>query len=83
MWLTRGEPVHLFDTNAAQLDSARAYIDGELPGVIERLVPGGSKGKLLTFQDRSQALKDAWIVVEASTCFVSPCPRRLPYPLHP
>ncbi|KZP27080.1 3-hydroxybutyryl-CoA dehydrogenase [Athelia psychrophila] len=65
MWLTRGETVHLFDTNAVTLEAARVYIDAELDGVIERLVPGGTKGTLVTFQDRAKAIKDAWIVVEA------------------
>ncbi|KAF7975426.1 hypothetical protein HWV62_9547 [Athelia sp. TMB] len=65
MWLTQGGVVHLFDTNATTLDAAKKYIDGELDGVIERLVPGGKRGTLRTFQERSEALKDAWIVVEA------------------
>ncbi|KZP17114.1 hypothetical protein FIBSPDRAFT_1047065 [Athelia psychrophila] len=61
MWLTRGETVHLFDTNAVTLEAARVYIDAELDGVIERLVPGAN-GTLITFQDRAKAIKDAWIV---------------------
>lgn len=58
--------MHLFHTNAASLDTAHAYINAELGGVIERLVPGGTKDTLLTFRDRTNAMKGAWIVVKAS-----------------
>lgn len=66
MWLTQGEVVHLFDTNPDTLTSAREYIDEHIQNVIETLVPGGKVGTLVTCQDRGEAIKDAWIVVEAS-----------------
>lgn len=77
MWLTQGEVVHLFDTNAATLVAAQAFVDEQLDGVIERLVPGGKKGTLVTYQDRSEAVKNAWIVVEASMTILFILSRRL------
>lgn len=71
MWLTQGEIVHLFDTSAPSLVAAQAYVNEHLDDVIARLVPGGKRGTLVTYQDRAEAVNDAWIVVEASTTLLS------------
>ncbi|KAJ6455917.1 hypothetical protein C8R47DRAFT_1328855 [Mycena vitilis] len=64
MWLTQGETVHLVDPSEKALADASAFISANLPDVIATHVPGGSPGKLNVFQDRAEAIKNAWIVVE-------------------
>ncbi|KAJ7738226.1 hypothetical protein DFH07DRAFT_892679 [Mycena maculata] len=64
MWLTQGEIVHLVDPSAKALTDASQYISENLAEVITARVPDGKPGKLATFQDRSEAIKNAWIVVE-------------------
>ncbi|KAJ7686000.1 hypothetical protein B0H17DRAFT_1072812 [Mycena rosella] len=64
MWLTQGEIVHLFDPNAKALADATQYIAENLADVIAVHVLDGKPGTLAVFQDRSEAMKNAWIVVE-------------------
>ncbi|KAJ7656163.1 3-hydroxyacyl-CoA dehydrogenase-like protein [Mycena polygramma] len=64
MWLTQGEPVHLFDLSEKALADASQYISENLEDVIAAHVPSGKPGKLTLFQDRAEAMKNAWIVVE-------------------
>ncbi|KAJ7055686.1 hypothetical protein C8F01DRAFT_1258068 [Mycena amicta] len=64
MWLTQGELVHLFDPNAKALEDAASYIAENLADVISAHVHNGKAGTLKTFQDRSAAMENAWIVVE-------------------
>ncbi|KAJ7200413.1 hypothetical protein GGX14DRAFT_544922 [Mycena pura] len=64
MWLTQGETVHLFDTNSKALQDASQYISENLAEVIEHYVQNGKPGTFKTFQDRTAAMKNAWIVVE-------------------
>jgi 3-hydroxyacyl-CoA dehydrogenase len=53
------------DSSDAALQSAQAYIDDTLPGVLQDIVPGAQAGKLRLFTDRAQALQGAWLVTEA------------------
>ncbi|KAJ7749381.1 3-hydroxyacyl-CoA dehydrogenase-like protein [Mycena metata] len=64
MWLTQGEVVHLCDPNEKALSDASQYIRENLEDVIAAHVPKGKPGTLALFQDRSEAMKNAWIVVE-------------------
>ncbi|KAF9072421.1 hypothetical protein BDP27DRAFT_1320420 [Rhodocollybia butyracea] len=64
MWLTQGETVHLVDLNEKALADASHYISENLQDVISAHVPNGRPGALKIFQDRSEAIKNAWIVVE-------------------
>ncbi|KAJ7082584.1 hypothetical protein C8R44DRAFT_688525 [Mycena epipterygia] len=64
MWLTQGETVHLVDPSADALAGASEFISENLEGVIAVHVPDGKPGRLITFQDRSAAIENAWIVVE-------------------
>ncbi|KDQ12139.1 hypothetical protein BOTBODRAFT_176663 [Botryobasidium botryosum FD-172 SS1] len=65
MWLTQGETVHIFDSNPRALQDATTYVSENLETVIRLQVQGGRPGTLKTFVDRTEAVKDAWIVVEA------------------
>ncbi|KAJ7443241.1 hypothetical protein B0H11DRAFT_1826355 [Mycena galericulata] len=64
MWLTQGEIVHLVDPSEKALADASQFLSENLDDVISVHVPNGSPGKLFLFQDRSEAIKNAWIVVE-------------------
>ncbi|KAJ7160409.1 3-hydroxyacyl-CoA dehydrogenase-like protein [Mycena filopes] len=64
MWLTQGEIVHLFDPSEKALADASQYIRENLEEVISMHVPKGKPGALAVFQDRPEAIKNAWIVVE-------------------
>ncbi|KAJ7091303.1 3-hydroxyacyl-CoA dehydrogenase-like protein [Mycena crocata] len=64
MWLTQGEIVHLVDPSEKALADASQYISENLGEVIASHVPDGKPGTLVAFQDRSEAMKNAWIVVE-------------------
>ncbi|UZJ53723.1 hypothetical protein CBS101457_003043 [Exobasidium rhododendri] len=64
MWLTQGETVHLFDSDAKQTQSAKEYIDGTLPSVIRDVVHTGAAGTLKLFTNRQEALRSSWIVIE-------------------
>ncbi|KAJ7247593.1 hypothetical protein C8J57DRAFT_1359257 [Mycena rebaudengoi] len=64
MWLTQGEIVHLVDLNEKALSDASQFISENLADVISAHVPNGKPGTLALFQDRSEAIKNAWIVVE-------------------
>ncbi|KAJ7445115.1 hypothetical protein FB451DRAFT_1055860 [Mycena latifolia] len=64
MWLTQGEIVHLVDPSEKALADAKQYIAENLEDVISVHVPGGKPGKLTVFQDRTEAMRNAWIVVE-------------------
>ncbi|SJX65871.1 uncharacterized protein SRS1_21042 [Sporisorium reilianum f. sp. reilianum] len=63
MWLTQGQPVHLFDQNPKALEDAKGFIDQTLPGVL-KTVPGGKPGVLKQFTDREEAIKGSWVVTE-------------------
>ncbi|KAJ7493890.1 hypothetical protein FB451DRAFT_1491418 [Mycena latifolia] len=65
MWLTQGETVHLIDPNATALVDATQYITENLEEVIAEHVPDGMPGRLRVLHDRSEAVENAWIVVEA------------------
>lgn len=78
MWLTRPDTiVHLqfvsflhdpssciSDTRPETLHDAKEYIDQTLPSTIASRVPEGSPGTLKLFENRAEALKGAWIVVD-------------------
>ncbi|KAF7318710.1 3-hydroxy-acyl-CoA dehydrogenase [Mycena chlorophos] len=64
MWLTQGEIVHLVDPNPKALEDATAFVASTLPDVIAAHVSNGTPGTLKTFQDRTAAVENAWIVVE-------------------
>ncbi|KAJ6597520.1 3-hydroxyacyl-CoA dehydrogenase-like protein [Mycena vulgaris] len=64
MWLTQGEIVHLVDPSAKALAEATQYITENLKDVISDHVPDGKPGTLTVFQDRAEAMENAWIVVE-------------------
>jgi hypothetical protein len=57
------------DPSAKALADAKQYISENLDGVISAQVPDGKPGTLTVFQDRAQAMKNAWIVVEVGTTF--------------
>jgi len=63
--LLHSELTNPSDTDKDNLDKAKHYIEENLEGVIERLVPGGSPGTLKLFDNQTEALESAWIVVEA------------------
>src|SRR6266496_3106393 len=64
MFATQGGQVRIFDTAAARA-SAVAYVEQQLPSVIETVVIGGTAGTVLASDDLAGALKGAWLVVEA------------------
>ncbi|KAK7041989.1 3-hydroxyacyl-CoA dehydrogenase [Favolaschia claudopus] len=64
MWLTQGETVHLVDLNEKALVSAAEFIEENLDTVIADHVSNGKRGTLKLFQDRMEAIPNAWIVVE-------------------
>ncbi|KAJ7241338.1 hypothetical protein B0H12DRAFT_1133730 [Mycena haematopus] len=64
MWLTQGEIVHLVDPSEKALADASQFLSENLDDVISTHVPNGKPGTLALFQDRSEAIKNAWIVVE-------------------
>ncbi len=65
MFATQGGQVRIFDTAAAARASAVAYVEQQLPSVIETVVIGGTAGTVLASDDLAGALKGAWLVVEA------------------
>jgi 3-hydroxyacyl-CoA dehydrogenase len=64
MWLTQGEIVHLVDPSEKALADASQFLSENLDDVISTHVPTGKPGTLVVFQDRAEAIKNAWIVVE-------------------
>ncbi|KAF8216996.1 hypothetical protein K438DRAFT_1925939 [Mycena galopus ATCC 62051] len=64
-WLTLGKTVHLVDPNRTALAEASNYISKKLPNMMVQNVPVRQPGNLVTFQECSEAVENAWIVVEA------------------
>jgi hypothetical protein len=54
----------LSDPSQKALADASQFISENLADVISAHVPNGKPGTLTLFQDRSEAIKNAWIVVE-------------------
>ena len=64
MFATQGVQVRIFDPAAAHA-SAVAYVEQQLPSVIETVVMGGTAGTVLASDDLAAALEGAWLAVEA------------------
>ena len=64
MLATRGGHVHIFDRREETALRASAYVGNTLPDVIAT-VEKGRAGTVETYTDLSQAVKDAWLVIEA------------------
>lgn len=64
MFATQGGIVRVCDQSEAQRNEAVAYIDAQLPAVIDGL-PGGTPATLETTAELERALADAWLVVES------------------
>jgi 3-hydroxybutyryl-CoA dehydrogenase len=64
MLATQGGEVRLFDTAAEQQAAAVAFVEAELPRLVEKL-PDGSPGRVAAASDLAEAVADAWLVVEA------------------
>jgi len=65
MFATQGGQVRIFDTAATTRASAVAYVEQELPKVIETIVPGGMAGTVVASDELAGALHGAWLIVEA------------------
>jgi 3-hydroxybutyryl-CoA dehydrogenase len=65
MFATQGGQVRIFDQAADARTSAVAYVEQQLPSVIETVVIGGAAGIVVASGDLAGALKGAWLVIEA------------------
>jgi 3-hydroxyacyl-CoA dehydrogenase len=61
MFLAGGHNVHIRDPSADQLSAALSYISATLPSLTSSLVPGTAH----TFSSLSEAVENAWLVIEA------------------
>ncbi|KAF8178997.1 hypothetical protein K438DRAFT_1604233 [Mycena galopus ATCC 62051] len=61
-WLTRGKAVHLVDPNRTALVETSNYISENLPNMMRQNVPVRQPGHLVSFQECSEAVENAWIV---------------------
>jgi 3-hydroxybutyryl-CoA dehydrogenase len=64
MFATRGGEVRVFDTSSDQQAAALAFVEGELPGLVDS-APEASAGRVVATEDLVQAVSEAWLVVEA------------------
>lgn len=61
-----GTDVHIFDVSLAQREAARDYVEEQLPLVRSTLnLAESSAGQVSLFDDLAQAVKGAWMVIEA------------------
>jgi 3-hydroxybutyryl-CoA dehydrogenase len=61
-----GTDVRIFDVSQAQREAARDYVKDEMPRVKSMLnLTGSPTGQVSLFDDLSQAVRGAWMVVEA------------------
>jgi 3-hydroxybutyryl-CoA dehydrogenase len=65
MFATQGGQVRIFDMAADARASAVAYVEQELPKVIETVVTNSAAGTVTASDDLAGALKGAWLVIEA------------------
>jgi 3-hydroxybutyryl-CoA dehydrogenase len=64
MFATQGGEVRVFDTSSEQQADALAFIERELPALVEG-VSEASAGRVAASEDLAQAVSEAWLVVEA------------------
>lgn len=64
MMATQGGEIRLVDNSVDQKSKAKAFIEEQLPGLLEKF-QGGSKGSIILCDTLEEAVKDAWIVFEA------------------
>ncbi|MFF0545998.1 3-hydroxyacyl-CoA dehydrogenase family protein [Nocardia thailandica] len=64
MFATRGGTVHITDPNAEQGRAAVEYATGTLPEVLGA-IDGGAPGTISYVPAQADAVRDAWLVVEA------------------
>lgn len=64
MLATRGGHVRIFNRREETALKARAYVEETLPSVVAS-IEHGQAGTIETFTDLEQAVKDAWLVIEA------------------
>lgn len=64
MFSTRGGTSHVYDPSPAVRDAAVAYVRATLPEVVATL-DGGTEGQVRAFDDLADAVRGAWLVVEA------------------
>jgi 3-hydroxybutyryl-CoA dehydrogenase len=65
MFATQGGQVRIFDKAAGAREAAVTYIEQELPKVIKTVVTNGRAGSITASDNLADALKGAWLVVEA------------------
>jgi 3-hydroxybutyryl-CoA dehydrogenase len=64
MFATQGGEVRVFDTSSEQQAAAIAFIDDELPGLLDR-ASDSSAGRVVASDDLAEAVSETWLVVEA------------------
>jgi 3-hydroxybutyryl-CoA dehydrogenase len=64
MFSTRGGEVRIYDLSEDQRNAAVKYVNEQLPAVVAT-IPDASPGHVVATGDLKDALKDAWLVVEA------------------
>ncbi|MET8544797.1 3-hydroxyacyl-CoA dehydrogenase family protein [Kitasatospora sp. NPDC004799] len=64
MFATGGGEVRIYDPSAEQLAAARAYVAEQLPAVAAK-VGAGEPGTVAVGDDLAEALRGAWLVIEA------------------
>lgn len=64
MLALRGGEVRITDPSPDQRAAAVAYVEQQLPGLVER-TSGASAGRVTAADDTASAVVDAWLVVEA------------------
>lgn len=64
MLALRGGEVRITDPSSDQRAAAVAYVEQQLPGLVDR-TPGASAGRVTAADDTASAVVDAWLVVEA------------------
>ena len=64
MFATRGGPVRIFDKSHQAGADARAYVEQHVAEVAAG-IDGGEPGRVAVTDDMTEALLDAWLVVEA------------------
>jgi len=64
MFSTRGGEVRIYDLSEAQREDAVAFVQKELPAVVAT-IDGGISGNISATGILEDALKDAWLVIEA------------------
>jgi 3-hydroxybutyryl-CoA dehydrogenase len=64
MFCTRGGTVRIYDLSEVQRNAAVSFVQQELPALVAT-IEGGAQGQVASTGDLKEALKNAWLIIEA------------------